>query len=47
MSNDCGQAFLLNGTADGEFSLIETQKLALEKDHTYSAPNGSMVSKVY
>ena len=26
-----------------EFSFVATQKLALEKDHNYSAPNGSMV----
>ena len=36
----------LNATAEGEFSLVTTQKLALEKDHNYSAPNGSMVSKI-
>ncbi len=47
MSNEEGEAFLLNATAEGEFSLIATQKLALEKDHNYSAPNGSMVSNVY
>ena len=43
MSNEGGDAFLLNATAE-EFSLVATQKLALEKDHNYSAPNGSMVS---
>ena len=43
MSNEEGGGFLLNATVDGEFSLVATQKLALEKDHNYSAPNGSMV----
>ena len=47
MSNEEGDAFLLNEAVDGEFSLVATQKLAQERDHNYSAPNGSMVRPIY